>query len=167
MALTSGMSTLGMGGYAYAFSDATKTPPGGSSACVSTTSFCGHGVSAVQNTANYSDPYGGGIGVNLNGAMLPFTPTGSGVMYTLTSVPAGARLLIGDGTTDYCYNIPAGATSGTVPWASFTATCYDPDAGTPFSPTDMPTHVEVEVPSPAAPVTTPETWDFCATLAFM
>jgi hypothetical protein len=121
-------------------------------------------VSAAQVPPNYSDPYGGGIGINLNGAALPYTAlTGSGVTYTLSSVPVGTRLVIGNGAPDYCYNVPTSALTGTVPWASFTLTCYDPDAGAPFSPSDAPTHIEVEVVSPAAG-SAAETWDLCATL---
>jgi hypothetical protein len=156
-------ATIGKGGYAYAFSDATATPPGGSSACIESTAFCGKGTSVMQNTADYSDPYGGGIGINLNeamGASSPgtYTPTGSGVAYTLTSLPTGARIIIGNGTTDYCFTLTSA--TGTVPWASFNTMCYAtpiPAADALTGPPVGATHIEFEIPS----AMTASSWDFC------
>jgi hypothetical protein len=156
-----------MGGDAYSFSDATDTPPGGSSACLDPTALCGMGTSAAQIAATPGDPYGGGIGVNLNQVMgsttiMPFTPTGTGVMYTLSSTPpANTRLVIGNGPTGTDYCAPITAITGTVSFSSFTAMCYNPVGmqGAAFTAADAPTHIEFQVSSG----TTATPWNFCVT----
>jgi hypothetical protein len=161
-------TTIGMGGYAYSFSDATVGGP--SSACVESTALCGMGSSGPTNTtavgtvAAYAY-YGGGIGVNLNQAMGAgttigtFTPTGTGVTYALTSLPAGARLIIDNAGVDYCAMLTSA--SGTVPWASFNSMCYATPIPAADALTGAPTatHVEVQVAAGMTAVA----WDFCVT----
>jgi hypothetical protein len=153
-----------MGGYTFAFSDATSSPPGGSSACVESSAFCGKGLSAAIDPANYTDPYGGGIGVNLNQVLgatpAEYTPTGTGgVAYSLSDLPAGTRLVIDNDGVEYCANLTSA--TGTVTWGMFTPMCYLPASmqGTALANPPVATHIEFEIPSPAAA----ESWDFCVT----
>jgi hypothetical protein len=150
---------IGMGGYAYSYMDT-----GGSTACLDSTSFCGMGSSVMQNPPTYSF-YGGGIGVNLNQAMgagtamMTFTPTGTGVTYALSNLPAGARVIIDNAGADYCANLTSA--SGTVPWSMFTPMCYNAAGmqGTALAAAPSATHVEFQVPSGMAV----ESWNFCVT----
>jgi hypothetical protein len=161
-------SVFGMGGYAYAFSDATIAGP--STACVLPTAFCGHGSSGPANmmaegTVAAYGFYGGGIGVNIDEAMgasapVAYTPTGNGITYAVTSVPMGLRLIIGDGPTgtDYCAMLTA--PSGTLPWSSFYSACYDTPPTGALTAAPSSTHVEFEV---ASNTTAAVSWDFCVT----
>jgi hypothetical protein len=165
-------TVFGMGGYAYAFYDEQKypaSPPYGSTACVGTSSFCGLGTSSEANaaaagTAPAYGYYGGGIGVNVDQTMTTgatpssYTPTGSGITYAITGTPpAGLRLVVGNGITDYCANI-TGA-SGTVTWSQFNTECWQPDAGVGLSAPPATTHVEFEISAGS----TATAWDFCVT----
>jgi hypothetical protein len=157
------LASIGMGGYAFAFSDAMDIPPGGSTACLDATMLCGKGSSVVENIENPSDPYGGGIGVDLNQTMGStvlgtYTPTGSGITYALSNLPIGARIIIDSSGTDYCSVLTS--TSDTVPWASFNTDCYGsaPPADTLEGP-PVATHIDFVVPSTTAVVA----WDFCVT----
>lgn len=158
---------IGMGGYAYAYSDMSVGGP--SNACVDSNALCGSGSSGPANTmavgtvAAYGY-YGGGIGVNLNQAMgagttmMTYTATGAGVTYALSVLPAGARLVIDNAGTDYCANLTSA--SGTVMWSSFNTKCYDsPADGTALAAAPSATHVEFQVPASM----TAETWAFCVT----
>lgn len=152
-----------MGGYAYAYDDGL-----GSVTCLESTAFCGSGNIAAQNPPSYTI-YGGGLGVNLNqpaatSAVPPpkmtLAATGSGVSYTVTSVPTlGLRIAIDQAGTDYCAAVKTA--SGTVPWAMFNTKCYDatPDGVALAGPPSMATHIQFEVPSGPAP----GTFDFCVT----
>ncbi len=162
------LATNAKGGYAYAFSDMSIGGP--SSACIEPSAFCGSGSSGPTNTTSVGSVpafgyYGGGIAVNLNEAMGvgtkvgTYTPTGSGLTYAITSLPAATRLVIDNAGLDYCYNLTT--TSGTVPWAMFNSQCFiapapvaDALAGPPTA-----THVEIEVIAGTAVVG----WDFCVT----
>jgi hypothetical protein len=152
-------SVFGMGGYAYGYADT-----GGSTACVDATSFCGMGISAAINPPTYSN-FGGGIGVNIDQAMgtgtaaNSYAPTGAGVTYTLSNLPAaGVRMVIGNGTNDYC--APLVSATGTVTWAEFNTKCYDtPPDGLALTSAPPTVHVEFQVPSVAAA----QSWDFCVT----
>jgi hypothetical protein len=141
-------SVIGMGGYAFSYADGVST------ACIDTTAMCTTGQTGVQSMT----VYGAGIGFNLNQAMAttstsppinPFTATGVGISYSISSLPSqGARLAIGDGTTDYCAALPG--KSGTIPWATFNTKCWD-NTGTALSgPPTNPVHIEFQVPATAA-----------------
>jgi hypothetical protein len=53
-----------------------------------------------------------------------FTSAGSGgVTYALDRLPSNMRMVVGDSTTDYCVNLTA--SSGTIPWTSFSSSCWN------------------------------------------
>ena len=146
-------ATIGMGGYAYAFSDATGMPAGMSSACIAGSAFCGMGTTGVQSTATW----GAGIGLNLNQAMATsstsppidaFQATGSGISYALSGLSSGARLIIDNSpnyptVVDYCAAISNA--SGTLPWSMFNTKCWD-NSGTALTAAPaMAHHVQVQV----------------------
>jgi hypothetical protein len=164
--------TIGTGGYAYAFSDATGTPAGTSTACIAATALCGMGATGVQSASTW----GAGIGLNLNQAMAmsstsppinALQATGSGINYTLSGLTTGARLIIDNSpnyptVVDYC--APITAASGTIPWATFNTKCWD-NSGTALTaaPT-MAHHVQIQVFATA----TAGSFNFCVTsLKFM
>jgi hypothetical protein len=151
------------GGYAWAFADETLSPQGNSTSCLDPSAFCGAGTSAAPTGG--ASGYGGGIGVSLNQAMGKGTPqdtyslTGTtGISYTLSNLPTGVRLIVGDltgsGGTDYYINLTKA--SDTVPWSSFNceSTCTGELTGPPAA-----IHVEFEVPYNSPSVT----WSFCVT----
>ena len=121
------------------------------------------GSNVAQGTA-YSTNWGSGIGINVSQAsgsatVGAYTPTGTGIAYSISSVPANLRIVLGTtGTTQYCSNVAAGATTGTVPWSSFVTDCWDtvPDGGT-FSTADGLAKVQFQVAAAAAPAT----YEFC------
>jgi hypothetical protein len=152
----------GMGGYAYAYSDAAKG--GSSDACLVSTAFCGAGMTGVQSTATW----GAGIGVSLNQAMSTsaaspptnsYAVTGSGISYTLSNLPTqGARIIIDNGGMDYC--APLASAMGTATWADFNLTCWTPTpagdlSGAPTTATHI--NFQVDAATAAAP------FDFCVT----
>jgi hypothetical protein len=156
-----------MGGSAFAFSDSSgmAAPLGKATASVEMTALCGCGTDDTQNPPSYTF-YGGGLGINLNMTMGSSTmgavaQSGTGVTYAVTSIPTnGLRVqVIDSGGTTYCNDVAATATSGTIPWAMFTTTCYDASPGTALPASDMLTQLEFLVPS----TTTAGSWDFCIT----
>ena len=172
-------STIGMGGYTFAFSDGVAM---GSTACISTLAFCGMGTIGAANPPAYTI-YGGGIGVNLNqlmatgAAMQPinaYAATGAGINYALSAVPpAGTRLIIDNspayvqgppvsGVVDYC--APITLQTATIPWATFNTKCWD-GTGTALAAAPATAHhIQVEVTSGAAA----GAFNFCVTsLKFM
>jgi hypothetical protein len=179
--LSTAAGNPGMGGYAFAYEDMEGAPPTGSEvcmegcsqsapavtiACSTSTALCGHGVLGESVATNMYAAFGGGVGFNLNQPMasttaaMPFATTGSGIAYTLSSLPtSGVRVQIDHGGVTYC--APATAASGTVAWASFNTKCYDaPPDGVALTgaPADA-TQIEFQMVSTATSVTD----DFCVT----
>jgi hypothetical protein len=161
---------IAAGGYAWPFSDSTLTPPGGSTACLDLTAFCGAGTSVVQSAANFADPYGGGLGVSLNQAKGSNTAEDAyslsgteGISYAVSDFPVGLRLIVGnlDATgsagTDYCVNLTEA--NAQVSWTSFNTMCWNPGSGTQLTGPPLATHIEFEVTSS----TTVRRWNFCVT----
>jgi hypothetical protein len=176
--LTKANGNPGTGGYAFAYDDtlgsivcldgcpnvdSTLLPCSGAG-----TFLCGHGALAANSAT--STPayaiYGGGIGFGLNQAMAtaagspasaPFAATGSGITYSVSSLPAnGLRLAIDHGgpTVQYCAALTA--TTGTVPWAMFNTKCYDPtpDGLALTGPPSDATQIEFQMPSVTAATST-------------
>jgi hypothetical protein len=169
--LTNAAGNPGTGGYAFAYDDtlgsivcldgcpnvdSTLLPCSGSG-----TLLCGHGTLA-ENSATSTPPYsiyGGGIGFALNQPMgtsaaspvqAPFAATGSGISYTVSSLPTnGLRLAIdhGGATIQYCATLLTA--SGTVPWASFNTMCYDtPPDGVALTAAPSDAHqIEFQMPT--------------------
>jgi hypothetical protein len=127
-------TTIGLGGYSYAYSDATANGCGTAptSICVDAEAVCVSGTTGMQST----DCYGGGFGVEVQGEGASSTgyavPSSStGVTYSLSEFPTyvGSMMIAvylgangGSGGTSYCSIISAA--SGTVPWTSFEQNCY-------------------------------------------
>jgi hypothetical protein len=149
------------GGYAFAYSDGVST------ACLDAAALCATGTTGVNPPTTV---YGSGIGFNLNQAMAtgtvsppisPFTATGLGLSYKLSSLPAqGVRIAI-DGpeiagvATDYCAVLST--TSGTVAWAKFNSKCWDDSGVFLTGPPTNATHIEFQVPA----VATATPFNFC------
>jgi hypothetical protein len=88
-----------------------------------------------------------------------WTPTGTGVAITLSTMVTGARVQIEDATQKmtWCYNLTGPTTM--IPWAMFNTTCYnlaDPKSAA-FSPTTPIRDIAVEIP--ASSTTIP--FNFC------
>jgi hypothetical protein len=163
--------TIGMGGYAYAFSD--MVVPGGSTSCVDQFALCTLGTTGTQNPPDYT-VYGAGIGVNLNQdpsatSVGTFAATGNGIAYTLSNLPAqGVRLIIDDGgdagKTTYCVDLTT--STGQIPWSQFSTQCYNlgnPGAALSGAPSSA-TSIQFLVIAGSKP----GPFDFCVTsLAFM
>jgi hypothetical protein len=175
--LTAAAAGVGMGGYAYTYSDSMGTTGGTSTACLDSTALCTSGTTDVSNGAATPNHYGAGVGFNLNQtqstgcASMPvdtFTvPAGSvGVSYSLSNLPAGGvRLEIGNSATsasgtatgtDYCATLTAA--SGFIPWAQFNSQCWVNTAGDFLTgvPTAV-THINFGLPSGA----TTGSFNFC------
>jgi hypothetical protein len=158
-----GWSTVGLGGYAYAYQDS-----GGSTACVDATAFCGEGTTVAQGIASYTTTWGAGIGISIDQALFSdlegvVVPTSAGLSYAVSNIPMnGLRINLKTPafplTSEPCAQITE--TTGTIPWNSFSTTCWTEasDAGV-FSPSDGITDIQFQV------MTTPEesSWDFCVT----
>ena len=169
----------GTGGYAFAYQDTSGSdvcldgcPASGATCTVApaTSMLCTHGILAANPTAPYA-AYGGGIGFNLNQALatsatatvaMAFVTTGSGISYTVTSVPAnGLRVQIDHGGVTYCAPASPTALTATVAWTSFNTKCYDaPPDGVALTaaPADA-TQIEFQMVT----VATAGTGDFCVT----
>jgi len=94
--------------------------------------------------------------------VMAFPATGTGIAYTLSNLPTGARLIIDNGGKDYCaiLTLP----SATVPWSSFNTTCYTPAMGVALTGPPTATQIKFEVPSGTAA----QAFNFCVTsLKFM
>jgi hypothetical protein len=141
--------TLGMGGYAFTYSDATAATPGTSSVCINGSAFCAAG------TIGLSPGYGGVVGVNLN--QTPGTTalgtyavpaTAKGITYALSALPTGTvQLIVRNGPNDADdYFVTITAASGSVPWSMFRTTPWMPDASAPLgSAPQMATQVKSQV----------------------
>jgi len=165
-------STVGMGGYDFAYSDSqNKAPmmPGTSMATLASDgSLCISGtvgqIGMVGGMPDYTDDWGCGIGVNLSQTMGMNTPTmayqlsGTGVTVSTSEVPSctTARVEIDDNGTAYC----AALTSGVeIPWSAFNTECWMPASGQALSaaPASIALKVQfVASASQACPFT-----DFC------
>jgi hypothetical protein len=149
-------SVFGMGGKAFSYEDM-----GGSTSCVNASSFCGMGMD-VADPPPYLN-FGGGIGVNVDQAMgsktvSSYTPTGSGIFYTVTGLPtSGLRIQVDNDGVTYCAQLTAA--TGTVPWTDFSIDCFDAPPGAALTAAPLMSQVEFQVPS----VATSATWDFCVT----
>jgi hypothetical protein len=101
--------------------------------------------------------YGGGILVNIDQlmgtdtAMGSYTPTGSGITYAVTSVPAaGLRIYVGNsvnGGTDYCANVSS--LNSAIPWSVFNSECWT-NAGVYLTAAPVTSHVEFYIPANSA-----------------
>jgi hypothetical protein len=164
--LSSATVGLGMGGYAFAYADSLNGGTGTSSICLRTDALCAKGTTDVADTMGKL--YGAGIGFSINQAestncssttINTFTvPANSvGISYSLSNLPlGGARIAIGNGTTDYCATLTAA--SGVVAWSKFNTACWSPSTGTALSgPPTGPTQIEFQLPSS----NTTQNFDFC------
>jgi hypothetical protein len=140
----------GDGGYAFAYADSMNPAPqaeGTSTATLaSDNTLCISGqvglVSMLNGMPDYTDDWGCGLGVNLNQAMattatsppvMPYTFTGTGITVQTNGIPSctTARVVVSNGTTDYCATLTD--TTGEIPWSDFNTECYNPSAGTALS----------------------------------
>lgn len=100
------------GSYVSAYGDGTST------ACVDTMALCATGMSTAKNTTG--SLYGSGITITIPTG---FTPSGTGLGYTLSALPTyGLQISVTDTAgNQYFFEIPAGTTtlSGTVLWGTF------------------------------------------------
>jgi hypothetical protein len=131
---------------------------------------------AGTTTVTFSTNWGAGLGFSLNqtqgsGTVASGTPeaytipsTAKGISYSLSNLPTqGMRIILGNanpaGTSgqDYCAILTA--KSGTIPWASFSTTCYNSTGTYLSAPPVGPTHIEFEVVAD----TTVTPFDFCVT----
>ena len=129
-------SSVGMGGYAFSYSD--SDPPSGTGTSKATLaadgSLCitGNTMALPPNTtpAEYSADWGCGIGVNLNQAMgmntpeMSYTMTGSGVTVNVSNLPscAQARVVLDQGGMNpVCAALTPGVA---IPWSAFNTTCW-------------------------------------------
>lgn len=139
--------------FTYAFGGGAINPPCG----VSGPCFTGANVCAA-GTIPASTEAGAAIGFNVNQLAEEttagnWTSTGTGVIVDTERAPAGTRVQIKSGTTDYC----AVATDGVaIPWTSFKTECWGTE-GTAFTVGSPVTAVEVVVPGTEAA----QTFDFC------
>ncbi len=135
---TSNYCTIGMGGYAFGYSD--SDPPSGmgtsKATLASNGSLCisGNVMALPPNptAADYTNDWGCGIGVNVNQAMGMNTPkgtfklTGTGVTVSVANLPSctTARVVLDDmdGTVAYCAPLASGTE---IPWASFNTECWN------------------------------------------
>jgi hypothetical protein len=165
-----------LGGYAFAYQDTVSSavclegcPPSSPGAlapsCGTGTALCGHGDLGMDLATNGFAAYGGGIGFNLNQPLgtataQTFAAMGSGIAYTVTSVPlTGLRINIDHGGVTYCAT--ATTASATLPWASFNTQCYNTPAdgiALTGAPLDA-TQIEFAMVAVAASVSD----DFCVT----
>jgi hypothetical protein len=85
--------------------------------------------------------------------------SGTGVTVAVTSLPTGAPLTVTVyvGTTNYCAVISSA--TQTIPWTSFTTTCYAPATGVAL--TGAPNTPNISFNVGAGP--TVGTFDFCVT----
>jgi hypothetical protein len=167
----------GTGGYAFSYQDTVGSDvcldgcPASGATCTpapATSMLCTHGT-LLANPAPYT-AFGGGIGFNLNQMMAtsatptaisPFAATGSGISYTVSSLPAnGLRIQIdhGGSANQYCANVTTA--SGVIPWANLTLMCYNtpPGAALTGPPSDA-TQIEFQMVT----VASAGTGDFCIT----
>lgn len=132
---------------------------GSSTACVDTNVLCAQGMTMMKNPPTYS-VYGSGISISLGTAGI--TPTGSGLVYALTSVPTyGLQISITVGGTQYYAEVAAGSTgSGTILWSTFNTLGYNamPDGGV-FDGTSAIQSVGFQANSGTAAAA----WSFCIT----
>jgi hypothetical protein len=158
--LAQSVAGIGMGGYAYAYNDGMST------ACINPSALCGMGSTVTMDAMGKN--WGAGIGFNLNQMMAtssaspqinPFTATGSGISYTLSSFASagGMRVIVDQGGTDYC--APITSAMGTVKWSSFNTKCWD-NSGTMLSGAPMATHINFQVNSATSG---PASFNFCVT----
>jgi hypothetical protein len=115
-------------GYGFVYSDATDG--GASKITQKGTSLCASGVAGAVVGMAYSTYWGAGIGVNLNQAAMAMAPvnaaqlTGTGVTIGISNPPmTEIRVVIDNGGTEYCAVLTASST--TVKWTDFNATCWD------------------------------------------
>jgi len=141
------------------------SPCGLSTSCISSSSLCGAGTTAINGGANWGSGIGCGLNQmpsttsNPNPPVQIMTLSGSGISYTLSTFPLGGDLvyLIVDhnGTDYYC---PVTSVSGTCKWSQFnTAPWFT--TGVPLAGSPVATHIEFQL-SAAAVV---ESWSFCVT----
>lgn len=123
------------GGYAYYFGDTMST------SCVNSDSLCGSGNVVMADSAYKY--YGSGFGISLDqtsggGDAGAYTSTASGLTWAVSgSAPSFQISVVAASgpcaTAAGCCYRPTG-TSGTIPWGSFTTTCYNPgEAGAGFA----------------------------------
>jgi hypothetical protein len=135
MCCPEGYCTIGSAhGYEFEYSD--RNDGGGSSAQL-TESSCVTGSIVGIDCASQSSPqtcysthWGAGIGFNLNQATgedstpANFTSAGSsGVTYAIEPLYPNMRLVVGDSKTDYCVALTS--PSGTIPWSTFSSSCWN------------------------------------------
>jgi hypothetical protein len=118
---------------------------GTSTSCVTQNALCTQGTTNVVDSA-YKH-YGSGFGFQVNDspssadAGSPSLASGGLTWAASGTLPASFRVGIStfsgpcSGSAGCCYQVAAAATSGTIPWTSFTVDCYDatPDGGA-FNP---------------------------------
>lgn len=126
-------------------------------ACYATagSQVCAMGTVAADTTYAAVAGWGWNIDQVMTGSNPPATaiaPMGTGLSVNIPGATADMRLQLSDGAateTTWCASMPANGT-GTVPWASFTKTCYDTTKGDPYSMTTKIAKIEVIVPSKSA-----------------
>ena len=163
---------VGMGGYAYSYSDSQNGVGGTTTICLDSSALCAMGTT---DTNAVSAHYGAGIGFNINQAQatscastpidaLTISSSAVGISYSLSNLPpGGVRLAIGNftsgtagpGNEDYCVSLSAA--SGTIPWAAFNTQCWSNTGTFLTGPPTAPTHIEFGLPSS----TSSESFNFC------
>jgi len=155
-------STVGLGGYSFAFNDGV--PPIGTGMCAATTmadgpcvdqtAVCVSGTTGIASAAAPYNCYGGGFGINVgqtSGSSTVGTytvpSTSTGITYALSGFPTiaggGMRIQVTVGGMTYCSPITSG--SGTVAWTAMTVACYNPGgAALPGAPNAL-TNVEFTI----------------------
>jgi hypothetical protein len=138
------------GGPDWTFTDQT----GQSSICMAANNLCVAGTTGVGSYA----VWGAGFGFSLSPSGTPVQLSGTGVTVAVTSLPTGAVTVgVNSGTTGYCA-VMTTATQ-TIPWTSFTTTCYAPATGVAL--TGAPNTPNISFNVGAGP--TVGTFDFCVT----
>ena len=151
-------TTIGMGGYAYTYSDGTSV------ACLNANELCVAGTTGAPASGTV---YGAGVGVNLNeptgsSTAQTIVATGSGISYALSALPTNTTILIDPGGVTYT-SPTLTAASGVIPW-----TMFRPQTQTDGGPTSLsgaPTISHINFQISAGP--TVGSFNFCiTTLAF-
>jgi hypothetical protein len=149
---------VGVGAWAFLVGD---WPGGTSAGCLAANWLC------VSGTTGPSSPvtWGAGWGISIAGASManPYTPSSSGLTYSLSNIPSqGLEFDLfmavspsGPGP-NFTYQLaPGGTTSGTIPWTSFSS----PSTAQHLTGPPALTGVNVQVPT----IATAAPFDFCVT----
>ena len=149
-------STIAKGGMVYAYGDLKS----GNNVCIDQGAACITGTTQAQVIGD-TTIWGSGIGIALNqpnggggGTAATVIPTGTGLTYSVSSVPTQG-LLIELMPSGLCANVAAA--SGTIPWTRFVANCgdYAPGGDTSqvsvgtFQPSSGISAVQFQVPAVA------------------